>query len=203
MMKSQIGLGVLSIPSAFDTLGIVPGMICLIVIAIITTWSDYMVGVFKLKHRSVYSIDDAGGLMFGPIGREVFGFVFCLCKLHSKEVYELLLTTIDWIFVAGSGMLSLSIALNAVSSHSTCTAVYVAIAAVVGIGFASIRTLGRISWLAWIGLVAILTASKIKPFHIPHYYLALTVTNYSFHRHHRRRCTGTSGFSSAGRNLGI
>jgi hypothetical protein len=83
MMKSQIGLGVLSIPSAFDTLGIVPGMICLLVIATITTWSDYMVGVFKLKHRSVYSIDDAGGLMFGPIGREVFGFVFCLCESIS------------------------------------------------------------------------------------------------------------------------
>lgn len=57
-------------------------------------------------------------------------------------------------------MQSLSIALNAVSSHATCTAIYVAIAAVVGIGFGSIRTLGRISWLAWIGLVAILTASK-------------------------------------------
>ncbi|CAG8000163.1 unnamed protein product [Penicillium olsonii] len=145
MMKSQLGLGVLSIPSAFDKLGLVPGLICLIIIAIITTWSDYMVGVFKLKHRSVYSIDDAGGLMFGPIGREVFGFVFCLY----------------WIFVAGSGMLSLSIAFNAVSSHATCTAVYVAIAAVAGIAFASIRTLGRISWLAWIGLVAIITAVLI------------------------------------------
>ncbi|KAJ5775215.1 uncharacterized protein N7511_000226 [Penicillium nucicola] len=145
MMKSQIGLGVLSIPSAFDTLGLVPGVICLLVVAIITTWSDYMVGVFKLKHREVYSIDDAGGLMFGPIGRELFGFVFCLY----------------WIFVAGSGMLGLSIALNSVSTHATCTAVFVAIAAIAGIGFASIRTLGRISWLAWVGLVAILTAIMI------------------------------------------
>jgi hypothetical protein len=59
-------------------------------------------------------------------------------------------------------MLSLSIALNAVSSHATCTAIYVAVAAIVGIGFASIRTLGRISWLAWIGLFAIITASKIN-----------------------------------------
>ncbi|KAI2765401.1 hypothetical protein DTO012A8_9378 [Penicillium roqueforti] len=80
MMKSQIGLGVLSIPSTFDTLGLVPGVICLIVVAVITTWSDYMVGVFKLNHRSVYGIDDAGYLMFGVIGREVFGFVFCLCR---------------------------------------------------------------------------------------------------------------------------
>jgi amino acid permease len=79
MMKTQIGLGVLSIPSAFDTLGLVPGVICLLAVAVITTWSDYMVGSFKLKHREVYSIDDAGGLMFGPVGREIFGFVFCLC----------------------------------------------------------------------------------------------------------------------------
>lgn len=72
---------------------------------------------------------------------------------------------IDWIFVAGSGMLGLSIALNSVSTHATCTAVFVAISAIAGIGFASIRTLGRISWLAWIGLIAIITASKasLKP----------------------------------------
>jgi amino acid permease len=87
MMKSQIGLGVLSIPSAFDTLGLIPGIICLLVVAIITTWSDYMVGVFKLNHRSVYGIDDAGFLMFGVIGREVFGFVFCLCtSLQSQQL---------------------------------------------------------------------------------------------------------------------
>jgi len=67
MMKTQIGLGVLSIPSVFDVLGMIPGIICLMTIAVITTWSDYMVGVFKLKHRSVYGIDDAGYLMFGRV----------------------------------------------------------------------------------------------------------------------------------------
>ncbi|CAG8887454.1 unnamed protein product [Penicillium salamii] len=193
MMKSQLGLGVLSIPSAFDKLGIVPGMICLIVIAIITTWSDYMVGVFKLKHRSVYSIDDAGGLMFGPIGREVFGFVFCLCMLSEINALFKANSKIDWIFVAGSGMLSLSIAFNAVSSHATCTAVYVAIAAIAGIAFASIRTLGRISWLAWIGLVAIITAGK------DHFFLdscsckALLISLCSSYRDRRRGYTRSTG----------
>lgn len=80
MMKTQIGLGVLSIPAAFDALGLVPGVICLCAIAVITTWSDYVVGTFKLRHREVYGIDDAGGLMFGRLGKEVFGAVFCLCK---------------------------------------------------------------------------------------------------------------------------
>ena len=80
-MKTQIGLGVLSIPTAFDTLGMVPGVIVLIAIACITTWSDYMVGSFKLRHPEVYGIDDAGALMFGTPGRVVLAVSFCLCKL--------------------------------------------------------------------------------------------------------------------------
>lgn len=38
MMKTQIGLGVLSIPLVFDTLGMIPGIIVLLAIAFITTW---------------------------------------------------------------------------------------------------------------------------------------------------------------------
>lgn len=81
MMKTQIGLGVLSIPATFNTLGIIPGVLCICIVAAITTWSDYMVGVFKLKHRAVYGIDDAGALMFGRFGRDVFAVIFCLSEL--------------------------------------------------------------------------------------------------------------------------
>lgn len=80
MMKAQIGLGVLSIPASFDTLGLVPGVICLIAIAGITTWSNVIVGDSKVKHREVYGIDDAAGLMFGRVGRELLGVTFILCK---------------------------------------------------------------------------------------------------------------------------
>ncbi|PWY61660.1 hypothetical protein BO83DRAFT_412996 [Aspergillus eucalypticola CBS 122712] len=142
---TAIGLGVLSIPVAFDALGIIPGVISLIVIAGITTWSDYIIGVFKLQHREVYGIDDVGQLLMGRPGRILFGTAFCLW----------------WIFVAGSGMLGISIGLNAVSSHATCTAVYVSVAAIVAFSFASIQTLGRISWLAWIGLFCILASILI------------------------------------------
>lgn len=80
MTKTQIGLGVLSIPKTFDALGLIPGVICLITVAIITTWSDYMIGVFKRRHPEVYSIDDAGKLMFGRPGREFLAAVFVLCE---------------------------------------------------------------------------------------------------------------------------
>ncbi|KAJ8114555.1 hypothetical protein OPT61_g3599 [Boeremia exigua] len=120
MMKTQIGLGVLSIPAAFNTLGLVPGVLCLLAIGGITTWSNYMVGIFKLNHPEVYGIDDAGRLMFGRIGREVLGLGFIL--------YE--------VFAIGSGMLGVSIGLNAVSSHGACTVVFVTVAAIVVFCFA-------------------------------------------------------------------
>jgi amino acid permease len=55
-------------------------------------------------------------------------------------------------------MLGISIGFNAVSKHAACTAVFVAIAAILTFAFASIRTLSKIGWLAWIGLVCIMTA---------------------------------------------
>lgn len=60
-------------------------------------------------------------------------------------------------------MLGISIGLNAVSSHGTCTAVFVATAAIVAFGIGSIRTLGRISWLAWVGVASIMIAGKADP----------------------------------------
>ena len=144
LLKSQIGLGVLSVPSAFNTLGMAPGIIILIVVAAITTWTGYVIGTFKLNHPTVYNIDDAGGIMFGPIGREFLATAFCLY----------------WLFVSGSAMLGVSIGLNAVSTHGTCTAVFVAIAAAIGLAFASVRTLGRMSFLAWIGTICVLVSSK-------------------------------------------
>lgn len=77
-MKTQIGLGVLSIPVAFGTLGLVPGVIIPCDIAAITTRSDCIIGVFKLRRRDVHGIDDAGGLMFGNSGRYLFSLAFCL-----------------------------------------------------------------------------------------------------------------------------
>jgi amino acid permease len=81
MMKAQIGLGVLSIPYTFHSVGMIPGVLLICAVAGIATWTSYMVGVFKLRHPEMYGIDDAGALMFGSTGREVLGAAFILCKL--------------------------------------------------------------------------------------------------------------------------
>lgn len=87
MMKTQIGLGVLAIPSALDVLGIVPGIICIVIIACMTTWSGYIIGQFKINHREVYSIDDAGDIMFGLPGRVFLATGFCLCTCSHNTSF--------------------------------------------------------------------------------------------------------------------
>lgn len=76
MMKTQVGIGALSIPSAFETLGLIPGVFVLLIVAIMTTWSNYMAGVFCLKHDRIFSLDQAGKQMFGAPGE--FSFLACL-----------------------------------------------------------------------------------------------------------------------------
>lgn len=85
MIKTMLGLGVLSIPSVFDALGMIPGIICLLAIAAITTWSGLQIQNFKLKHPSVYGVDDAGFLMVGRAGREILYVAYLLCKPYLRR----------------------------------------------------------------------------------------------------------------------
>lgn len=68
------------------------------------------------------------------------------------------LTIPDFVPIAGSGMLAVSIAFNAMSTHAQCTAVFVVISALITFAAASIQTLGRISWLAWVGTISVFVA---------------------------------------------
>lgn len=61
-------------------------------------------------------------------------------------------------------MLGIATALNALSSHANCTAVYVGVAGIVTLLLASIPTLGKMSWLAWVGVACTLTSSKYHRF---------------------------------------
>jgi hypothetical protein len=63
------------------------------------------------------------------------------------------------VFVCGSGMVGISTAFNAISMHGACTAVFIAVSAILGALLASIRTLGKIQILGWVGMFSILVAS--------------------------------------------
>lgn len=55
-------------------------------------------------------------------------------------------------------MVSTSIGLNAVSSHGACTAVFMVVAFVAAWALGSIRTLGKMTWVAWVGVGSVFIA---------------------------------------------
>jgi hypothetical protein len=120
----------------------------------------------------------------GRIGREIFGgmfFIYCAA-------------------LAGSGLLSLSISLNAVSLHALCTAGWVAIVTAIGFGLSSIQTLDKVSWLGWVGMVSILSARECSVwremmFLVEHWSLTAAPSTFppSRHGHDRRRRPGPAG----------
>lgn len=78
VVKTQFGLGILGLPHTFYILGVIPGLISLITLCILTTWSGVVVGHFRLRHPHTYSIGDAAEILFGPAGREFMGAAFWL-----------------------------------------------------------------------------------------------------------------------------
>jgi amino acid permease len=62
----QVGLGILGLPLVIRDLGIVVGVLVIVIVGVIITWSDYgesraglrlpVIGLFKKRHPEVYTI---------------------------------------------------------------------------------------------------------------------------------------------------
>lgn len=51
-------------------------MIIIFVIGVFISWTDWIVGMFKLAHPEVYTIADVGMIFGGPIVRDIFGVMY-------------------------------------------------------------------------------------------------------------------------------
>ncbi|KAJ9092895.1 hypothetical protein QFC21_006607 [Naganishia friedmannii] len=100
---------------------------------------------FKRNHPETYSMDTVGYVLAGRFGQELFSVAYPMFM----------------IFLAGSGFVAISIAFNAVSTHATCTVVWVIIAAVGTFALASIQTLNKVGIVSWVGFVSVMAAIMI------------------------------------------
>ncbi|KAJ9117641.1 hypothetical protein QFC22_004492 [Naganishia vaughanmartiniae] len=97
------------------------------------------------NHPETYSMDTVGYVLAGRFGQELFSVAYPMFM----------------IFLAGSGFVAISIAFNAVSTHATCTVVWVVIAAVGTFALASIQTLNKVGIVSWVGFVSVMAAIMI------------------------------------------
>lgn len=114
LLTNQFGLGALALPSVFKTLGLIPGLITLIGGALITYFSGVEIFWFYLAHPKCTNIAEMLKIIGGRPA-EIFTGIGLLLQL---------------IMTASSAVVTISIALNAISEHAVCTVGYIAIACI-------------------------------------------------------------------------
>ncbi|KAK0650126.1 N amino acid transport system protein [Lasiodiplodia hormozganensis] len=146
MIAETISLGILSLPSVLAAIGIVPGVILIAGLGILATYTGYTIHQFKMAYPHVHNMADVGEVLFsswGPtaaaIGRETLG----ACQ------------TIFLIFTMGSHVLTFTIAMNAITSHATCTLVWGVIGLAVLWVLTLPRTLKNVSYLSIASFISI------------------------------------------------
>ncbi|PKX91021.1 neutral amino acid permease [Aspergillus novofumigatus IBT 16806] len=142
MVAETVSLGVLSLPAAVAGLGLVPSVILLVALGLLSTYTGYTIGQFKLKHREIMNMADAGEVLLGSWGREILG---------AAQMLFL-------VFIMASHLLTFVIAMNTITGHGTCSIVFGVAGAVISFILSLPRTLAKMSWLSLVSFTSIISA---------------------------------------------
>lgn len=113
-ITNQVGIGILSLPVALRTLGLVPGLICIIGMGILVTYTAYVLLQFYRRYPTVLNCVDCFRIIGGMPLAIIVGTAFVL----------------NLILTCSSAVITMSIALNSISEHAICTVAFIAIPAV-------------------------------------------------------------------------
>lgn len=145
MICESVSLGVLSLPTAVATLGLVPGVILIVGLGLLATYTGYNIGLMRERYPHIQNLGDAGEILLGSFGRELFGtgqFLFC-------------------IFVMGSHILTFRVMMNTITNHGTCSIVFALVGMLISLVLSIPRTMRGMTWISFCSFVSIFSAVLI------------------------------------------
>ena len=145
LIVQAIALGSLSLPKAFSTLGMVPGILVTVGFGFIAIYASYMIGLTKLKHPELRNYVDAGKLLFGTFGD--WWFSFMLLGLLVLSV--------------GSHCLTGTIAFVTITDSDVCSLVFGVVSAIILLILAIPPSFTEVAILGYIDFASILSAIGI------------------------------------------
>lgn len=92
-------------------------------LGLFSTYSGYVLWQFRMRYPQITNYADVGGVLLGPIGREIFGVAY----------------VVYMVFCMASHVLTFTIAMNVLTKHAACTIIW----GVVGLVVFSILTIPR------------------------------------------------------------
>lgn len=150
LIAETVSLGILSLPAVVANLGLAPGVIIMVIMGILSTYSGLVMGEFRKQYPWVQSFGDAGEVMGRSIGmgklfQEVFGWA----------------QTIFQIFVMGSHLLTWTICLNTLTNSAACTIVWGVVGLAVFWVLNTPRTLRAAGYYSFASFASIFTAVMV------------------------------------------
>ncbi|KAI4198645.1 MAG: hypothetical protein LQ350_005117 [Teloschistes chrysophthalmus] len=121
------------------------GIILILGLGALATYTGYVIGQFKLAYPRVHNMADAGEILLGPIGREVFGIAQMLFI----------------VFIMGSHILTFTIMMNTITGHATCSIVFGIVGLIISLICTLPRTLHNVSHMAIVSFISIVAAVLI------------------------------------------
>ncbi|KAJ5545542.1 hypothetical protein N7535_006072 [Penicillium sp. DV-2018c] len=142
MIAESVSLGVLSLPKTLAQLGLAPAVVLIIGLGLLATYTGYTIFQFRMRYPHIQNLGDAGEVLFGVFGRELFG------------IGQLLFS----IFIMGSHILTFSVMMNTVTEHGTCTMVFTVVGFIICFVCSLPRTMKNMTYISCMSFVSIVTA---------------------------------------------
>ncbi|KAI8937077.1 hypothetical protein NX059_006295 [Plenodomus lindquistii] len=145
LITIEVGIGVLSLPSALQTLGLIPGIIAIIGFGILTTYCGYILVQFYRRYPMVTNLVDCALYVGGKPFEYFLGVAF---------VFNLVL-------ICASANITMSVALNTLSGHALCTVAFMAFPHIVCWMLCLPRKLTFAAAFSWVCTISIVAAVLI------------------------------------------
>ncbi|KAF7550325.1 hypothetical protein G7Z17_g5801 [Cylindrodendrum hubeiense] len=111
LITNQLGLGILSLPACLKVLGLIPGIVTILCVALVTRYTGMELHQFYCRHHYVINVVE----MVKIVGGRSWGIVAGIGLL------------IQVMMTCASAAVTLSIAFNTLSNHGTCTVGFIGI----------------------------------------------------------------------------
>ncbi|CEH16680.1 amino acid transporter [Ceraceosorus bombacis] len=145
LFTNQVGLGILSLPRACQILGIVPGVIAIIGIGLLSTYTAYVLLQYWRRYPHALNMVDFARILGGRALEMVVGISFVL----------------NLVLTCASSSVTISTALNSISENALCTAGFVGFAALASFILSLPRTFKFVAHVGVPSTISIIAAVLI------------------------------------------
>ncbi|KAJ3545403.1 hypothetical protein NM208_g2516 [Fusarium decemcellulare] len=147
LIAETVSLGILSLPSVLARVGLVPGIVLILFMGALSTYSGLVLAEFLKLYPEVKNFGDAVEVVGKSIG---MGRVF-------QEIFGWAQVTFQ-VFIMGSHLLAWTICMNTLTDSSTCTLVWAVVGLAVFWACNLPRTLKYTSYMSIASCMSITTA---------------------------------------------